>query len=88
MIIIRYLNEENRCCIRVFNHRFPVVTDYKQLYHSLDISAYFMLLTRGAVALTEQEGAYKVRERVTAAVATVLATYRNKLCPTSPACRY
>ena len=81
------MNDENQCCVRVFNRRFPVIMDYKQLYHSIDVSAYMMLLVRGAVAMTEQEGAYKVRGRVTSAVATVLATYRNKLCSKSPICR-
>lgn len=82
----RFLNEENECCVRLFNRRFPVVMDYQKLYHSLDVSAYFLLLVRGAIAMIEQEGVFKTRERVKAVVANVLATYRNKLCFNAPIC--
>ena len=82
----RFLNEENECCVRLFNRRFPVVTDYQKLYHNLDVSAYFLLLVRGAIAMIEQEGVFKTRERVKAVVADVLATYRNKLCFNAPNC--
>lgn len=79
-----FLNDQNECCVRVFNRRFPVVTDYAKLYHGVDQAAYFLLLTRGAIALSEDQGVFKTRERLQAAVAAVLAAYRNKLCYKAP----
>ena len=73
-------------CVRVFNYRFAVTSDYVSLYHSIDLTAYLMLLTRAAVAEIEQEGLFDVRERVQEIVATTLATYRNSVCSSTPIC--
>lgn len=83
----RYHNDQAETCIRVFNYRFAVTSDYVQLYHSIDLTAYLMLLTRVAVAEVEQSGLFDIRERVQDIVATVLATYRNTVCASTPICR-
>lgn len=84
MVSCSFLDDQNECCVRVFNRRFPVVTDYAKLYHGVDQAAYFLLLARGAVALSEDLGIFQTRERLQAAVAAVLAAYRNKLCRSAP----
>lgn len=57
-----------------------------QVYHGLDFSAYFLLLTRASVAMIEEEGVYKTREKLTEVVSTVLASYRNACCYNNPKC--
>ena len=79
-----FLNDENECCVRVFNRRFPVVTDYAKLYRGIDQAAVFLLLTRGAIALSEDQGIFAARQRLQTAVATLLAAYRNTLCRRAP----
>lgn len=73
-------------CIRVFNYRFAVASDYATIYHSIDLTAYLMLITRATVAEVEQGGLFDTREHVQNIVATVLATYRNCVCSTTPIC--
>lgn len=79
-----FINDENECCVRVFNRRFPVVTDYAKLYRGIDQAAVFLLLTRGAIALSEDQGIFAARQRLQTAVATLLAAYRNTLCRRAP----
>lgn len=82
----RYQNDQLETCIRVFNYRFAVASDYPALYHSIDLTAYLMLLTRATVAEVEQGALFDTREHIQTIVATVLATYRNCVCATTPIC--
>ena len=58
------------------------------MYHGIDFSAYFLLLIRAAVAMVEEEGVYKTREKFTSVVSTVLASYRNACCYKNPPCMH
>ncbi|KAK8825561.1 hypothetical protein WA577_000734 [Blastocystis sp. JDR] len=82
--LFTFYNETNECCLRVFNHRFPVSTDYRTIYHNLDFSAYFLTLVRAVVSHMSEDTVYNIRNKLSEVVANVLAAYRNNVCYSSP----